>query len=162
MHPARTERDFDQLSWHDNHLYGIHFSIGDASLGDWRSDLVLDIDHIVEWVCGTDGRTRFLVAPATLTFHDVTDLKIDIFWGDSGFRVALHEASIAGIGRSQVADQRICLDRPYFRWLIETNWPSEGKVVFGASGFTQVLRAEPILAEEQKLSPAARPAFQAR
>ena len=44
-----TEADFERLSWHDNHIYGLHLSLGDPARDDWRSDLVLDIDHIVEW-----------------------------------------------------------------------------------------------------------------
>ena len=157
-----TEKDFDRLSWHDNHIYGFHLSIGDLSLNDWRSDLVFDIDHIVEWVCGVDGGAQFRVSPATLTFHNVTDLKVDINWGDSGFQVNLNEASIAGINRAQIAAQKICLDRPYYRWEIGTNLPPEGTISFGASGFTQVLRAEPVRMDEQKLSSAGRPAFQPR
>ena len=151
--PTVTETDFERLSWHDNHIYGIHLSLGDAARDDWRSYLVLDIDHIVEWICGVDKRFKFQVAPATLTFHNATDLRIDVDWGDSGNRTAIHEASIDGITRNQVSDQKICLDRPYYRWRIETNWPKGGVIGFGASGFTQKLRAAPVLIDEQKLSP---------
>ena len=34
-----TQADFDQLSWHDNYIYGFHISIGDCEEGDWRNDL---------------------------------------------------------------------------------------------------------------------------
>ena len=148
-----TEADFERLSWHDNHIYGLHLSLGDAARDDWRSDLVLDIDHIVEWVCGVDKRTWFRVAPATFVFHDVTDLRVDIDWGDSGCQMAIREASIDDIARERVTDQKICLDRPYYRWRIEANWPKGGVIAFGASGFTQTLRAAPVLIDEQKLSP---------
>jgi hypothetical protein len=158
-HSTWTEKDFDRLSWHDNHVYAIVFCVGDISLGDWRSDLVLDIDHIVEWVCGSDRRPQFLVAPATLAFHDVTDLRLDLAWPTSGFRVALNEVSIAGMARAPIADQEICLDRPYYSWRIETNLPPQGLIAFGASGFTQKLRAAPVLIDEQKLSPAGRATF---
>jgi hypothetical protein len=47
-----TEADFDRLSWHDNPIYG--FSV-DNDVTQWKSDLVLDIDHIVEWLCGVGG-----------------------------------------------------------------------------------------------------------
>jgi hypothetical protein len=154
-----TENDFDRLSWHDDHVYGIHLSIGDIERGDWRSDLVLDIDHIVEWVCGVGRSVRFLVAPATLTFHHVTDLRLAADWSDSGHRMALHELSIARIVRAPVPDQKICLDRPYWRWRIETNLPAAGEVSFGASGFTQVPRAEPVLQDEQKLARSGRAPF---
>jgi hypothetical protein len=74
----------DATSWHDNLVHALLFHVGDASTGDWRSELVLDIDHIVEWICGTEGDARFRVAPATLTFHDVTDLRVNFDFGGSG------------------------------------------------------------------------------
>ena len=42
--PAQDD-PFDDTIWHDNAVHGIRFQIGDPD--DWRSDLVLDIDHIV-------------------------------------------------------------------------------------------------------------------
>ncbi len=150
---AVTDVDFERLSWHDNHIYGIHLSLGDAARDDWRSDLVFDIDHIVEWLCGVDKRVQFRVAPATLAFHHVTDLDIDIDWGDSGYQTAIHEASIDGVTRDQVSDQKICLDRPCYRWRIETNWPNGGVIAFGASGFTQKLRAAPVLIRAERAAP---------
>jgi hypothetical protein len=89
----------------------------------------------------------------------VTDLRLELAWADSGFRNSLHEASIAGISRLPVTNQKICLDRQYYRWRIDTNFPPAGTITFGASGFTQTLRADPVLVEEQKLSPAQRAGF---
>lgn len=147
---------FEDLSWHDDTLYALRLDVGDSTRGDWHADLVLDVDHIVEWLCGTDRRIRFRVAPATLTFHDVTDLRIAIDCGDSGGRIALHPLSIDRIDRAPLADRRICLDRPYHRWRIVLNWPPGGLITFGASGFSQVLRAAPVLSDQQQLSPAER------
>jgi hypothetical protein len=53
-----TEADFDRLSWHDCHLRGIRFEAGDPDEGDWTSDLVLDLDFIVEWTSLDRGRQR--------------------------------------------------------------------------------------------------------
>ena len=50
-----TEADFDGLSWHDNPIYG--FSI-DNDINLWKSDLVFDIDFIVEWLCGVELSSR--------------------------------------------------------------------------------------------------------
>jgi hypothetical protein len=61
-----TEADFDQLSWHDCHIWGVELRAGDADEGDWTSDLALDIDFIVEWLCGVAGGAQFRVAPAAL------------------------------------------------------------------------------------------------
>src|SRR5262245_6916041 len=128
-----TEADFDQLSWHDNSIYGLALRTE-----NWKSDLLLDIDYITEWLCGVDQRVRFLIAPATLTFHNVTDLRLDVDWGDSHFQVALIEPSIHAITRERVAHQLIHLDRPYYEWTIQLNLPKPGGFIrFGATGFTQ-------------------------
>lgn len=153
MEQKVTEADFERLSWHDDTIYGLRFDIGDPERDDWHSDLVLDLDHIVEWLCDEAGGARFRVAPATLSFHDVTDLKIAIDWGDSGGQTALHEVSVDALTRERVEDQKICLDRPYYRWRIALNWPQGGEIAFGASGFTQSLRAEQLLRDQQKPSP---------
>jgi hypothetical protein len=147
-----TTDDFERLSWHDNLIYGFRFAIGNHEKGEWNADLVLDIDHIVEWVCAAPGeRVRFRVAPATLAFRDVTDFRISADFGDSGCQVAFREMSIAQVTRERVKDQKICLDRPYYRWRIELNDPQNGEIAFGASTFTQTLRAAPTLLDEQRL-----------
>jgi hypothetical protein len=156
MVPQDETAGFDGRAWHDDALYGLRLDIGDVARGDWRSDLVLDIDHIVAWLCGADGQCRFRVAPATLTFHHVTDLRIGVDCGDSGGRTALHPLSIDAIIRTRIEHQKICLDRPYWRWRIALNAPEGGAITFGASGFTQVLRAEPVLLDQQQLPPADR------
>ena len=153
MSTRSGDENFDGMLWHDNYVYALAVSIGDIERGDWRNELVLDIDHIVEWILESATRLRFRVAPATLTFHDVTDLRIDLDWGDSGYRIAVSEASIQVIDRSPVDDQKICLDQPYYRWRIEMNNPDGSVITFGATGFTQLLRAEPLLIDAQKLAP---------
>jgi hypothetical protein len=66
--------------------------------------------------------------------------------------VALSPLSIASIAREPIKDQKVCLDRPYWRWRIALNDPQGGEIAFGASDFTQTLRAEPKLSSEQRLS----------
>ena len=150
--PTHTEADFDHLSWHDCHVWGFDLQPGHPNDGDWASDLAFDIDYIVEWVWGEDGGATFKVVPASLVFHGVTDPKIEIDWGHSGLYVAVHAASFDRLERARVTDQKVHLDRPYYRWTIRLNWPSGGCFEFGAVGFTQTLRAEPILSEQQCLS----------
>lgn len=123
-----TEADFDRLSFHDCHIRGLEFRAGDSDRGEWVSDLVLDIDYILEWICGVGGGGQFRVAPATLTFEGATDLSIAVNWGESGFRCALHQ--------------------PY--------WPAGGVLAFGAAGFTLCTRGDPVLTDRQKLSLAER------
>jgi hypothetical protein len=147
-----TDAVFDELSWHDCHLVGFAIRAGDADEGDWTSDLVLDLDFIVEWMCGVEGPGQFRIAPATLIFHGVTDLRLHIDWGHSGFQAALHEIAIDRIEREVIHDQKVYLDRPYYRWTIRLNWPKTGDISFGAVGFTQTLLAEPVRTKNQSLS----------
>lgn len=152
----KTDADFDALSWHDNLIYAIRFDIGDAAQDDWRSDLVFDIDHIVEWVREAGG-IRFRVAPATLIFHSVSDLRVAVDFGDSGGLNAINELSIAAIGREPLTLK----DRPaaplFYRWGVELNHPQGGEIAFAARGFTQTLRADPVLLDEQRLPAVGRP-----
>ena len=152
MPTTYTEHEFDRLSWHDCHIWGIELRLGEPDEDDWTSDLALDIDFIVEWLCGVDGGYQFRVAPAWLVFHGVTDLKININWGDSGFQVAPYAASIDRIEREPVRDQKVYLDQPYYGWRVKLNAPASGEVAFGAVGFTQTLHAEPVLTDNQRLS----------
>ena len=57
-------------SWHDNPIYGIHWRCAEPDRGLWRSELVFDIDHILDWVPSEERCFRFLMAPAILVFHD--------------------------------------------------------------------------------------------
>jgi hypothetical protein len=134
MGPTHTEADFERLSWHDCHVWGLELRAGDPDAGDWISDLALDIDFIGEWICGVAGDGQFRVAPAELVFHGVTDLKIGVDWGASGGQIALHPMSIDRIERERVQEQRVYLDRPYFRWGIRLNWPAGSELTFGAVG----------------------------
>jgi hypothetical protein len=140
--PYRAGDDLT-FRWHDNLVYGLSFDIGDPERQDWRSELRLDIDFIAEWVCEADGRCNFRVAPATLVFHDATDLAVSIDQGDTGGQVAIGHWSIDRVLREP-------LERPmdYWRWTILLNQPAGGRITFGASRFSQSLRAEPILVPE--------------
>ncbi len=152
MRGTQTDADFDRLSWHDCHLWGFDLQPGNPDEGDWTRDLALDIDYIVEWICGVDGGATFKVAPASLVFHGVTDPKIEIDWGPSRSFVSVHAASIDRLERARVTDQKVHLDRPYYWWTIRLNWPSGGHLAFGAVGFTQTLSADPVISEHQCLS----------
>ena len=77
-------QEFSDMSWHDCTIRGLELRVGDADEQDWTSDLVLDIDYIVEWICATDGGVQFRMAPATLVFHNATDLRVHLDWGASG------------------------------------------------------------------------------
>src|SRR5512142_1735512 len=103
-----TEADFEHLSWHDNHVYGL--SIREGSYGSGR--LVLDLDYIAEWRCGADRTCSFMVAPAELAFDEVTDLEVGI-----DFRgIAVGPLSIGEI-RRDVIEKTARFSR--HRWTID-------------------------------------------
>lgn len=137
-----TTADFESLCWHDNHVHGMAFREGPPG----EAKLVLDIDHITQWLCGVgdDRRYRFMVAPAELVFDDVLFLEVRI--DGRGFGAGL--LSIDEIRRERLEDARA--SRVY-RWAIELNCPP-GELTFLASGFRQRLRAAPIESEGQSLS----------
>ena len=139
--------EFESVSWHDNAVHGLRLEVGDSERGEWHSRLILDIDHIVEWLCRTDQPWQFRVAPATLTFEGVTDLSIQLPDRGYGPQMLLSPFSIDGIEREE--DQRFRPDRPYWRWSIHFNDPNGGVMAFGASGFHLKLRAEPVLTHQQ-------------
>lgn len=147
-----TEADFERVSWHDCCIWGINFRLGDPAAGDWTSDLALDIDFILEWLCGVGAPAQFRVAPTALVFHGVTDLSININWGADSNQVALYDTTIDRIEREPVHQQKVYLDRPYYRWRIVVNSPPAGQIAFGAVGFTQTVRAEGIVSANQRLS----------
>ena len=147
-----TENDFDHLSWHDCHVWGMELRIGDPTENDWTSDVAFSIDYIVEWLCGVDRSVQFRVAPAKFIFHHVTDLALAVDWGRSGFQVAPAQMSISRITREQVAEQQVQLNRAYYRWRMEFHDVTKGTIELGAAGFTQTLLAEPVLSKRQHLT----------
>jgi hypothetical protein len=154
--PMETE-----AGWHDDLIYALRLEAADPDAGDWRSNLVLDIDHIVEWVCGAGGRPMFKVAPATLAFHDVGGLRVDIDFAKSGFSDNILELAIDSISKIQSPPPGADPTRPYWRWRIALNLPKGGEITFGASGYTLSLRADPRLVSEQRLPLNTRPRFPA-
>jgi hypothetical protein len=142
-----STEQFSELSWHDNHIHG--FGIREGEHGE--GELLIDLDFILEWLCDSaTGQCRFRLAPATSTFHGVSDLAITLDYALP--TAALAPASIAEISR-EACD--FGLGHKKFWWSIHVNWPT-GKLSFLADGFTQVLRGEPVIADQQCLSPAQR------
>jgi hypothetical protein len=129
-----TEVDFDELSWHDALIRRIEFRTPDFEFGDDTADLGLGLDTITNRMCTPDGTGSLEYSPATLVFHSVTDLSINVEWERSGHQMGLHDLSIHDIERVQqaVADQRVHAGQPYYLWRIVTNWP-QGEIGFGAA-----------------------------
>lgn len=138
-----TTDDYERMGWHDNHIHA--FRIEECDETGNGGTLIFDIDYILEWV-DCDGRCRFLIAPARLTFHDVWDLRLNVdFLSCTAGHCAL---SVDGI--TMQADERGSK-----LWQIKLNWPA-GVIAFSASGFEQLAVREPVLCDQQRLPSAAR------
>jgi hypothetical protein len=133
------ESHFDEMSWHDNHVHGLRIREGHHGHGE----LDLDIDYILEWLCPNEGTFAFRVAPATLTFINVFDLRIEIDYAAA--TAGITPFSIDGITREAAGSG----GDP--RWTLELNWP-KGAISFTASGFRQILRAPAIVTSSQTLT----------
>jgi hypothetical protein len=119
-----TEAEFDEMSWHDNHVHGFQIRASEHGLGE----LTFDIDYILEWLCpaGSD-RCQFRIAPASLTFVNVSDLKIQIDYAAAS--AALGPFSIGDVKRTPMT---FPTGATIFGWTIELNWPP-GFISFEAS-----------------------------
>lgn len=125
-----SEKDFEKMGWHDNHVYGLAFN------EDFK--FVLDIDYILEWVHPNENETyiKFLVAPATLVFKNVRDLVIDF---EGGLEIEIEE-----IQREEIKNAK----RVEYDWRIVTG---VGLIYFKSSGYEQYIRNPPKLIENQKI-----------
>lgn len=120
-----TERDFDQMSWHDCRLHGIGFV---DDFDPHLHELRLDIDYIMKWCHSTtpgeeDG---FWIAPATLVF-DAYDCQVDV----------------PGLGGTWILDivrQTAGAGKPV-RWTVRLN--TGGVISLEADGFRQYARQPP-------------------
>jgi hypothetical protein len=146
--PRWTDKDFDELSWHDNTVHALRIVEDDRDSG--TAQLILDIDHILKWCPGENGTYSFIVAPATLTFHGVFGLKFFLDYEKA--TAGTTPFTIDGIVR------RIENRKRYeaVLWTIPINWPT-GEISFEATGFTQELRAEPGLSKTMSLEGRALP-----
>ena len=140
MKASWDDSEFEQMSWHDNHVHGLAVREGNYGHGE----LDLDLDYIVEWVCPTGEPATFRLAPVTLTFREVSDLRIEIDY--ASVTAGMYPFSLAGIEReaSRFPGR--------YRWRLVINWPT-GSITFEAEGFSQVLRKAPIESREQCLRP---------
>jgi len=133
------------MSWHDNHVHAIRLTEGDNGAGE----LLLDIDHILEWI-KSDDQFRFRVQPAALVFHGVTFQKISIDYAavSAGFGPFVIDGIERHIEKRERYDAQM--------WRLPISWPG-GEITFEATGFIQKAFGWPVVTQRQLLSPAERP-----
>ena len=137
-----TDAQFDGMSWHDNHVHALRI----VATGDGEGDLILDIDHIVEWIKGEGGGFQFRILPVTLTFHGVTSLRMSLDYATP--TAAFGPFMIHDIERRQEQRARYVAQL----WKIAVSWPV-GELTFEGRGFTQKSSGEPVLSGGQYLTP---------
>ena len=140
-----TEADFEQMGWHDSHIHAVAFLPS-------QFEVAFDIDYILQWVQPSeDDYYRFWVAPATLVFENIHDLKVDI--------EPFNAVEIADLHRD---DPRRPRNADYigqeteWRWRIETH---QGDITLRAVGYKQYVRRQPVYGRSQSLELAARGGF---
>ncbi len=141
-----TEDDFDSLSWHDNELHGIRLHNPENG---FRFDLILDIDHILNWHLQPEGFFLFSLAPALLTFYDVTKLECH-------FMLTYKEhISISRIAREALpSSAENDPHRHFWRWFVhlQPDVSPAAIITVEAAGFTQRLTKSPIVTSRQSLA----------
>jgi hypothetical protein len=136
-----THAQFNEMSWHDNHVHALRIVEGVHGSGQ----LVLDLDYILEWLCGNPGEQRFRIVPVSLTFNDVFALRLALDYASP--TAAFGPFSIGSI-------ERRVESRPRYEatiWRILINWPV-GEISFEASGYEQRGIGGEVLCSEQYLS----------
>lgn len=133
-----TEKDFEQMAWHDCRIHAIAFSMKEY-------EMAFDIDYILSWVKPHENSKsfRFAVSPATLIFTNVYELSCDI---------PSMDILIDSIERANPVKPKNAAyidDQLEYDWIITT---SNGNISFKAVGYVQYLRQEPIETNNQSLS----------
>jgi hypothetical protein len=138
---AWSEGEFDEMSWHDNHVHALRIIEGVHGAGE----LILDLDYILEWVKCQGDKCEFRIVPATLTFKGVTNLRVSLDYATP--TAALGPFSIHAIERQTKRRERYDAQE----WRFVVNWPV-GEISFEASGFEQRATGDPVLSAAMFLS----------
>jgi len=137
-----TQDDFEVMGWHDANIYGMIIEKGEDP---WQGNLMFDIDYIFEWVHPIPPQQLFAfwVAPCTLIFRDVYELRMDI--DQQGNSLDLFDFhSISLLSKNELENGTIV-----YEWLLELHI---GEIQFKSLGFEQIVRMAPIYTNGQVLS----------
>lgn len=131
-----SEADFENMGWHDSRIYALAFSPD-------TYELLLDIDYIFKWVSPEPGETyfQFWVAPATLVFQNVHEVKFDISTTTG--------LEIDGITRQE---PRAPHNAAYIEHDVEWAWTidcQQGDIRLWSVGYKQYIRSSPQFGKQQ-------------
>jgi hypothetical protein len=126
------------MGWHDCKIYAIAFR-------DENFELALDIDYIVEWIHPKESESnfKFLVAPSTLVFRNVWDLKISL---ESNLKLEIQDLQKTNPHKPKNAKH--IHESIEYDWIIET---TSGEINFKSVGYKQYFRKPPILLDCQRI-----------
>ncbi len=115
-----TEKDFEQMGWHDATVYGLRLT----------ENLELDLDYILQWnQPDIEGfQFTFWVAPATLVFEKTTDLSFELTQSFDDKWLEINDIEMEIVDNKRV-------------WTIITQ---QGDISFKAATFKQIIRKMPI------------------
>lgn len=137
-----SDDDFSQMGWHDATVYSMTFPTPHFF------SISFDIDYIFKWH-KTEAGTRYRgwdVAPCTLTFHNVSGLKVALDWS-SPDGTNQGDTSILDIRRE---NSRLSPNVKFVCWDYEIEL-DVGVISYTATGFEQIVRVPPTLSESQNL-----------
>jgi len=137
--PVWTEVDFDKMGWHDVIVHGLGFNLEE-------DEFLLDIDYILAWVEPEPPSPyfSFWMAPATLVFHQASELKMD-YDASLGFQ-------LQGIERGESRCVELVDSGEYRRDVLWTLDGNEGSISLWAPRYTQFIRKRPVRSKAQAFS----------
>ncbi len=143
--------------FHDDTIHAIQFIPVDVEDEDWECELILNIDHITNWVKSSKNGYEFDVVEATLSFHDVSEISIRCSITGGG-------ANPIPIDRIERSDEPIIQRGEFkcFGWVIFLNDGDDGIIRFIASGYSLEKARKPISLSEQMIPKSQRLALSRR
>lgn len=129
-----TDADFAEMGWHDAALYAMTFPQADCAIS-------FDIDYIFASHRANDEFQGWDIAPCTLEFENIGDLRVSIDWQRQG------DTWIQGITRR---DRRLSSNGQFELWDYEIELDI-GNFNFSATGFKQTVRRAPTFSTVQSL-----------
>jgi hypothetical protein len=134
--PVWTDADLDVMSFHDVHVRA--FCAAPESY-----ELLMDLDYLFQWVAPPEGETyfRFWVAPVTLVFANVYDVRLDLQSSQGDIEIfSLHRGEGKLTPNGQLTEHRYQFDC------------QEGELSLSATGFHMYVRSPPVLVRKQSLT----------
>lgn len=136
-----THDDIEVMGWHDAHIYGFIIEKPEVQ---FSGNLLFDIDYIFEWVHPVEPEKyfSFWVAPCTLLFEEVFDLKINL--DTNGYITDILEvADLCLVNKNEIETNRF-----EYQWGIELQ---QGHISFKSYSMQQIVRKYPIFTNGQTL-----------